>query len=321
MRPNVRKELTIAWSVLAGSFVLSWLLWMIFGADAEQKRRLEREQTAYERREGGADVSLAQQLRLQEEANEALEDTIDHLKARVGVDVLPAFTVPQRYQDNRTFYFEKVYLASRHILNEQAVRRRVPNYAANLGFEGKLGGNLDEVRVDDELVRLQLIAKAVLLALSTDETLDAIAVEHGEIDATGPEGRPILLNEYAFTLRVRGGLKQILWLVHQLGVEEPEEDIARAWDVLMRRIRQDAQLDLSPADDGAHFPLAVRRLRISSANRNPSDEIQQLEAEIELAGMAFLDAGERAEAGTAESRSRSRGRDTRSSRGRRRSRR
>lgn len=297
MCPDVSHDLRVNWGIFGGCALVCALLLTWLSGDARIESKLAREQRAYQQREGDSDVSIRSQVLLQQKANEQLADTIEGLKRRVGITPLPAFTVQKEDADDRGFYFSKLFQATKRQLYDRAVKRRVTQFEPDLGYRGKLERVLPEDEVRNELIRLQLIAKAVLLALSTENPLVLIEVAHGDIVSTGPEGRPVLLNEYAFMLRVRGSLKDILWLLHQLGEEHPGEDVKRAIDALHHAIQREARVQVRDLTQDDLFPLIVRGLRITSENREERDSINLLDAEIDIAGMEFLNEQQRRSAG------------------------
>ena len=72
-------------------------------------------------------------------------------------------------------------------------------------------------------------------------------------------------------LNVRGSLKDILWILHRL-----------------------SQVEAPAADGKRDYPVILRGLLIESENIKARDNVQQLTAEFELAGMRFLSEEERA---------------------------
>jgi hypothetical protein len=118
------------------------------------------------------------------------------------------------------------------------------------------------------MTMLQLTEKAVGIVLAANEPpLESFAITHERAVETGPAGRPVLLREYPLTLKVRGSLKDILWILHRLSQFEA---------------------------DGKDYPLILRGLVIQSENAKPKDNIQHLDAVFQLAGMQFLTPEERA---------------------------
>jgi hypothetical protein len=91
--------------------------------------------------------------------------------------------------------------------------------------------------------------------------VERYTVTHGAPVETGPVNRPPLLREYPLTLTLRGSLKTILTILHRLG-----------------------QVD----ENGTDYPLILRGFSIRSDNTRARDEVQQLEAVIEIAGMQFV---------------------------------
>ena len=114
-------------------------------------------------------------------------------------------------------------------LLQVSINRRIPQYDANLGFNLE-GDTLPDDEANTELVFLQLTARAVQLALgAAEDGFESIAVSHGEVVTTGPKGRPPLLFEYPIELQLRGSLKDMLELLHQLGSDKSTDQGWTNW--------------------------------------------------------------------------------------------
>jgi hypothetical protein len=296
LRPDVDRPLTYAWGAFAGALLLAGLAWWWFRQDGGLGRQLAGARQAFEQREGDSPVRLQREVERQRQANRELSETIERIKDQVGIAPIDPFVIPKRYENQRRFYFNMIFEATRNTLYERAVQRAIRSYEPELGF-GR--GQIEDGDVMQELIRLQLIAKAMVLALSTEDSLAAISVEHGPIEQTGPKDRPPLLVEYGFSLRVRGRLKDILWLLHQLGVEEPQAEIVRGLNGLFTTVQRLTEGQVRPLDEKDFFPLIVRGLEVRSGTLQARDDIAMLEVRIDLAGMEFLSAQERAQGGRA----------------------
>jgi hypothetical protein len=117
------------------------------------------------------------------------------------------------------------------------------------------------------LAMLQLTEKALSIMLQAPDPVERYLITHTAPIETGPADRPPLLREYPLRLEVTGSLKTILTILHRLGQIDGDDD----------------------------YPLIVRGLTISSENTKARDDVQQLRAVIEIAGMQFLSDAERGE--------------------------
>jgi hypothetical protein len=118
---------------------------------------------------------------------------------------------------------------------------------------------------------LQLTEKVVAIAFGTPTPLENLKVSHLDAVNTGPESRPVLVREYPLKLEVRGGLKDILWVLHRIS-------------------------QVTPTADGKtkDYPLILRGFSIKSDNAKAKDSVQQLDAVFDLAAMHFITEEERA---------------------------
>ena len=157
------------------------------------------------------------------------------------------------------------------------------DYDQYLGFDFLEGKPLAEEQVTQALKYLQLVSKAVYLALQTpDNKIESIEVM--EIDQSlqgtihGVEGQDPLLREFPFQLKVRGSsLNDITWLVHQLSVDRkatPRQKEYTEWlnTEITEKIRQAipfARLQQSTNTGNVNTPLIVKDILISSENTDP----------------------------------------------------
>ena len=148
-------------------------------------------------------------------------------------------------------------------------RDRSIAYQERLGFERVIA----VPKAEDApylLTMLMLTEKAASALIETPADLRpverfAITQPAKEPQVTGPVGRPPLLREYPLAISVRATLPTLLWIVHRLAQDEGDRD----------------------------YPLIVRKLEINTPNQESKDNINPLDAVIEVAGMRFLDAAER----------------------------
>lgn len=192
----------------------------------------------------------------QRAANVELRANIAELKAQAGFTTAERFKVPPTENEKGKFFLNR-FVDVRQALREKAVARRIES-DERLGFPPD-----DKVPADDEaqtlLDMLQLTEKALTVVLAAPDPVEWFDISHGKPYETGPVSRPPLLKEYPLTLKLRGSLKTVLWILHSYGTRSESD-----------------------------YPLILRGLTITSSNNRVRDDVQQLEATFELAGMAFL---------------------------------
>lgn len=261
MRPVVRKETMTGWAVLGGTLLACLIgLWLVSDG-GELASQVEAARTSLP---AGGKEELRVRVERQREANQNLHLTIEKLKKDASFEIEPRFQIPK--DDKQPGYlFKKRFVEVRQGLRQKAEARRIV-YDENIGF-----GADPEVPKDELapylMTMLQLTEKVVGIALDTPAPLESLTITHGREIETGPESRPALLREFPLKLSVRGSLKDILWILHRLSQVEP---------------------------GGKDYPVILRGLLIASENAKPRDDVQQLTAEFELAGMRFLSEEERA---------------------------
>jgi hypothetical protein len=199
---------------------------------------------------------LKQRVDRQRAANLELRDNIAKLKTQAGFTTAERFKVPPTENEKGKFFLNR-FVDVRQSLREKAVARRIES-DERLGFPPD-----DRVPPDDEaqtlLDMLQLTEKALTVVLAAPDPVEWFDISHGKPYETGPVSRPPLLKEYPLTLKLRGSLKTVLWILHSYGTRSESD-----------------------------YPLILRGLTITSSNNRVRDDVQQLEATFELAGMAFL---------------------------------
>jgi hypothetical protein len=278
MLPDVHRETMTGWAVLAGTVLVVgltvWLLWD-GGTSAEQ--------VAQARAAGGEQngkEEMRTRVERQREANQALRATIERLKKDCEFDIEERYRIPDS-EKQPGYLFKKRFVEVRQALREKAEPKRIV-YDENIGF-----GSDAQVPDDREapylMTMLQLTEKLVALAIAAPEPLESFTVSHGPAVDTGPESRPVLLREYPLELKVRGTLKDILWILHRISQVDPTGPDGRKRD----------------------YPLILRGLSIQGddlAHKDPTgksgvrfrDDIAQHEAVFQLAGMQFVSEKERA---------------------------
>lgn len=266
MMPDVKIEERNGWLVLAGVAVVALVgLWIISdGGELADSAEQSRAKLATGGRE-----DMATHVERQEQANHELRATIEHLKSQTDFVLFDEFVIKA---DERQpgYFFKRKFVEVRERLRNKAEAKRIA-YDQNIGF-----GADPAVPPDDQapylMTMLQLTEKIVGIAFDTPIPLETLSVSHGPAIDTGPESRPALVREYPLKLEVRGGLTDILWILHRISQIE------------------------SPAPDGKRmdYPLILRGFSIKSENATPKDSISQLDAVFDLAAMRFISEEERA---------------------------
>lgn len=299
MRPNVAKQARASWAAFGLSLALGagFLAWYHDGTLVEQVERAER---SYRSRRGI--LPLDEQVALQEHENHRLQSRLEELKGQTGIREIQPFVAPADLDAGE--YFLVLYNQIRDQLLDRARNLSVADYDEFLGF-GFLAGTPPQEDERHWLIMLQLVTKAVYLALNTEmSTISQVKVDLGQgvrVDLTGPGGRPPLVREYPFRLHVRGSLYDILWLLHQLSADQQTDAHAklRGWlaDDVTEQVRDALRAQgrtLADAGTGNEAsPLIVRGLTIQGGNKTPDDQLSQLSVTFDLAGMEFLPPGER----------------------------
>ena len=265
MMPDVKKEAQTGWLVLGGvTAVVLMALWVISdgGTLAEQA-----DQAQKKHHDGGSESMLAH-VELQVEANQAMRSTIENLKRDSSFVLAKEFMIPA---DDRQpgYLFKRRFIEVREGLRNKAEAKKI-DYDQNIGF-GADPAVPDDREAPYLMSMLQLTEKVVAIAFDTPIPLEKLTVTHFPEVYTGPESRPVLVREYPLKLEVRGGLKDILWVLHRIS-------------------------QVTPTVDGKtkDYPLILRGFKIKSDNAKAKDSIQQLDAVFELAAMHFITEEERA---------------------------
>jgi hypothetical protein len=265
MMPDVKKETQTGWLVLGGTMVVVLIaFWVISdgGALAEQAGQ-EKDRHA----KGGSEDMLAHVDR-QIEANQAMRLTIENLKRDSSFVLAKEFLIPADAKQPG-YLFKQRFTEVREGLRNKAEAKKI-SYDQNIGF-----GADPKVPDDREapylMSMLQLTEKVVAIAFGTPTPLENLKVSHLDAVNTGPESRPVLVREYPLKLEVRGGLKDILWVLHRIS-------------------------QVTPTADGKtkDYPLILRGFSIKSDNAKAKDSVQQLDAVFDLAAMHFITEEERA---------------------------
>jgi hypothetical protein len=275
MRPNVSREAKQGWIVLGGAVTLALLVaWFVFD-DGGLSDQLSAEQAKLPR----GNVRLSEQVKRSREATEHLRQTIGELKQQVGFTLEKAFQVKddQRFTQQPGYYFNTMRAKVIERLQELAGPRRrgIGEYEEYIGFgPGNHQPPPKDPPPDDQAIdllrALQITDKLVSTCLNTPTPLQKLVVHpHGTVkpEPVVPPGRPTLCKEYRVSVDLRGSLTDILWILHRLS---PGRD--------------------APGED---YPLILKSLTITSLNISPVQSIPQLDVNLTVAGMRFLNDEER----------------------------
>lgn len=273
MQLDLSRQQTQGWAVCGGVVLVCLIgLYLVWDGGAAAEQVANEEQALAK---GPQD--LAEQVRLARVANAELALTIDQLKRGVGFNAEQAFQVSEDPEFRRQpgyFFVTKRNAITRRLL-DRAREKSIGEFEEYGGFGVSQHRPPPETLPADaaalDLLRmLQLTEKAVSICLETPTPLQKLLVKpHGEVRpiSIAAPGRAPVLQEYRLTLMVRGSLKDILWILHQLS---PGRDAA--------------------AED---YPLVLKALKITSDNRSPVDGVQFIDCEMTVAGMRFLTDEER----------------------------
>lgn len=293
MRPDVSRDLKTGWISIGVASLLAAIGFAIVSDGGTSATQLKKARATYESNKGDTSYRLLDQIDAQRQTNEALAENIAELKYAVGIKPIRPFALQSNFREQKGYYHRRLFDIAREYLGERARNMRISKYDNMLGFDFPEGKLVSEEQASEELIRLQLTVRAILLALSTPDRLQEISIEHGHIIETGPVSRPPLLREYPFTIKVKGSLKDILWLLHQYASDQVQDDTVDDWNKLVTYVQRNLKRNIEPTRREDHFPLILTGLNINSENSEPLDQIEQLEAEFELAGMQFLSPEER----------------------------
>jgi hypothetical protein len=273
MQINLKKEKTIAWSVLGGVALIGLIVLSAMSGDGETAAALESAKLAHAQLTG--DEKIKDRIAEQRRANERLKKTIEDLKAQVGFQPKIAI-VGQKGE-----YFSVARSHVREAITQKAkvLSMEIDTYlgfgaAKNQEWVRKLP---TEDEVDFLLAMLQLTEKAALIATapSTDPLAKMFIKHDNKPIVTKPKGGDPLMREYPITVEVQGSLTTILEILHKLSIKDSE---------LKSEIDSKINMD---------YPLVLTKLTINSSKAKAKDGIQQLDATFNLAGMEFLSEAER----------------------------
>lgn len=255
MRPDIAGSRRTGLAALAATVLAAGAMgWYGWQDQPEIAGRLEAAQAAARKIDGRE--PLRQRVDRQRAANAELEANIAELKQGAGFVRAPAYTIPPDEREPGKRFLNR-FVEVRQKLRDEADKRRIER-DERLGFppDDRVPPDADAQELMD---MLQLTEQALLVVLAAPDPVESFDISHGRPEETGPVDRPPLLKEYPLTLRLRGSLKTILWILHRYG-QRSEGDC----------------------------PLILRGLAIKSDNSRVRDDVQQLDATFQLAAMSFI---------------------------------
>lgn len=309
MKPNLTRERKRSWGVLTAVFVLCALVLAWYHDWGELSEELTTQRTRHASLTGS--LQLQGLIDQQRAVNQQLRARIKERQRDVGIRPRPPFVVPETGRgsaDDSGDYFQDLYYAIREsLLNLGQTRGAVESFDTKMGFAFAEGRPPARDPVDRWLTMLQLVTKACYLACQSKyreiTMIEVAPIQAAEGILRGAEGRDPILREYPFSLHVRGTLRDILWLLHQLsydnraGEQTEASQRLQAWRRgliadLNAKTRFKVQADAAELQ-AAFGPIAVLGLTIDGnvedLELEEIDNLAQLDVHIDLVGMEFLD--------------------------------
>jgi hypothetical protein len=291
---DLQRETRIAWSVLGGTFLVGLIVLLVLADTGELKDQVEQE--SLEQKKLSGNELIATRIEAQRIANQRLAETINGnsgLKAQVKYRKDETYEIPaddKEMQAQHGAWFLRTFNKAALPLYRRAQELGIGEYEKVLGFPA---GKLDKAQVDPELahtdndradyllIMLDITEKVAWLAMATETPLQKLLISHGDNPIeSGPEGRPPLLIEYPFTLKVRGTHKDVLWLMRELSVSVvdrkvvPYSNYTRKYPIIVRGF-----------DETSLETVGKNTGKLLDAH----DDITPIDVEIELAALDFPD--------------------------------
>ena len=297
MKPNLSRERRTSWLLLMAAGLVGSIAVAIAYDWGEAAEQLERARVHHQQIAGPAD--LADLIAQQQAVNRAVAERIAQRQDEVGIHPLVPFVIPRAGIDAPE-YFQILYYTIREDLKNLAMNRgAVKHFDERLGFAFAQGRPPINDPIEQWLTMLQLVSKASYLAGQSRwreiESVEIMPIRAADGVERGAPGRPAMLVEFPFQMRIRGTLRDILWLLHELSADHsleptPAAVALRDWRRnLIGKLRDRAGIAIADDDlDQMIGPIAVLGLSIEGGNLSPIDNLQQLEATFELAGMRFI---------------------------------
>lgn len=301
MKPELYDDTKISWYWFAGALVIALILVWIMQPGAKQQRQLEQQRSTYARERG---EPMRSQIERYRQNTIELAETIEQFKERFGMAQFPPFILPESEKRDPWAYLDRVGASVVSRLGRIATVRGIELVDPDLGLINEYK-NIGETP-QESLYQVMLTARTIYLAVQvppSGQPLQSVNVTHAMSQLAGSPERPPLLQEFPLRLTITGGHEEVLWVLHQLSVEEPKlmhGNVQNGWEEFV----QDVQMDTG--QEGAfdrigfreHFPMVLRNFELLSENYSENEAVQTVTAHFDIAAMRFLDAADRGEEDT-----------------------
>lgn len=302
MRPDIRRELRWSYGILAGAAILggliTWGFWWY--ADDTLSERTKEEET-HTLRTGP--INLASEIEIVRTSIDRVRADNTRYKGEVGMKLISPFELAKE-QTNRGYWCGALYDQIRFELQDLG-RNHSLVYNSEIGFNRT--GDIPDAEAQYWATMLQHISRVAWLTMYTNRfpgrlsgiknfSIEPITI--GKIVPTGPVGRPALLREYPFKLKVTGSLVDILWLIHQVTDKmepEVENDLLEFYASIDSKVNSKTP-GFKPKDPSAYRQtgrLILGGYDIQARNRKSDDAYVEHTVILHLAAMDFLSDEER----------------------------
>ena len=286
MKPNLKpalKHAAIACAISALlSLILVWSMW-----DGGKLAELHQTDSArYEQRTGS--YELAQLVSEYDQAIQDSQNQISELKDIMGMSPVAPFIKPKRDSGGYIAYL------LRFLHQELQLKSQTFTLQDRLGFNDLSTSLPSEAEAQGWLTMLQLVTKTLFLCAEAPGVIDEVSITKLTTTPipTGPVGRPALLNEYPFTLRITASLESISWLLQQFSSDSrtagnKDQDLRDWLGMIDRGVVAAGIAVTQPENERTIGPLIVRGFHITGS-RMEDNRVSRLSVTIDLAGMDFI---------------------------------
>lgn len=300
MRPDIRRELRWSYGILAGAAILggliAWGFWWYADDTQSERNKNEDEHT---RRSGP--INLASEIEIVHNSIDRVRVDTTKYKNEVGMRLISPFELGKE-QTNRGYWCGALYDQIRFELQDLG-RNHSIQYNAEIGFNRT--GDIPDAEAQYWATMLQHISRVAWLTMYTNRipkrgirnfSIEPITI--GKIIATGPTGRPALLREYPFKLKVTGSMVDILWLIHQVTDKmdpEVENELLEFYASIDTKVNSKTP-NFTPKPASAYRQtgrLILGGYDIQAKNRKSDDAYNEHTVTLHLAAMDFLSDEER----------------------------
>lgn len=295
MSPDMSKPRKIAGAAVAAALLISLVALWVSGDGGRAADEHRRAREAYQQRLGP--TPLREIIAREEQLIRNSEAQIAELKELTGMAPVSPFIRPRRDSG--------AYIAYLIRFLHQELQLKAQTFAIDprLGFNLLSTSPPPEDAAQGWLTMMQLVTKALFLCAEAPGRVDEVAITRLSTTPilTGPAGRPALLREYPFTLRITASLESISWLLLQFSSDARTEgnkdgDLINWLQMIERGVEAAgyrlAQATSADAEDVSIGPLIVRGFHITGS-RIEENRVSALTVTIDLAGMDFLGDSER----------------------------